>query len=372
MRRINDAGTTVFLTTQYLEEADQLCDRLAIIDKGRIVAAGTPAELKSAMGHDVVRIDVADADVAAARDAVAKLAGLQQVVEEGSALALYVDNGAAAIPDLVRLLDKAKVVVERDLGVAAQPGRRVPQGDRPPPRRRRRDRRGGRGMRSLRLLTRRAVQNTLRNPEATFPLLFIPVFFLLVNVGQLGEEFDGAPFLHGQGYVGFQLPVSLLFAVIGISSGLAIVFEIENGYFDKLLVAPIPRLAILGGWLGADFLRNLVTATAVLVIGIAFGVRMESGSSEDSCSSCSARLRRRVRRERGAHRAAQPQRADRQRDVVPVLPAALPSPTTVPRENMQGWMEVASKVNPVTYVIEGVPRSSSKAGSPPRSRRVSP
>jgi ABC-2 type transport system ATP-binding protein len=49
LRRINDQGTTVFLTTQYLEEADQLCDRLAIIDAGLIVAEGTPAELKAAL-----------------------------------------------------------------------------------------------------------------------------------------------------------------------------------------------------------------------------------------------------------------------------------------------------------------------------------
>jgi ABC-2 type transport system ATP-binding protein len=47
VRRINDRGTTVFLTTQYLEEADQLCDRIAIIDGGRIVCEGTPAELKA-------------------------------------------------------------------------------------------------------------------------------------------------------------------------------------------------------------------------------------------------------------------------------------------------------------------------------------
>ena len=47
VRRINKRGTTVFLTTQYLEEADQLCDRLAIIDGGRIVREGTPAQLKA-------------------------------------------------------------------------------------------------------------------------------------------------------------------------------------------------------------------------------------------------------------------------------------------------------------------------------------
>src|SRR3954447_12100612 len=54
VRRINAAGTTVFLTTQYMEEADQLCNRLAIIDAGEIVAEGTPEQLKAQMGHDVV------------------------------------------------------------------------------------------------------------------------------------------------------------------------------------------------------------------------------------------------------------------------------------------------------------------------------
>ena len=58
VRRINDGGATVFLTTQYLEEADKLCDRLAIIDDGRIVAEGTPEQLKADMGHDVVSVSL--------------------------------------------------------------------------------------------------------------------------------------------------------------------------------------------------------------------------------------------------------------------------------------------------------------------------
>ncbi|HEV2891562.1 MAG TPA: ATP-binding cassette domain-containing protein [Frankiaceae bacterium] len=107
VRRINDAGTTVFLTTQYLEEADQLCDRLAIIDRGRIVAEGTPDELKASMGHDVITVDVADADSAAAREALATLA--QRIVDDNGELALYVENGAECVPEVVRLLDRAGV-----------------------------------------------------------------------------------------------------------------------------------------------------------------------------------------------------------------------------------------------------------------------
>ncbi len=109
VKRINESGTTVFLTTQYLEEADQLCDRLAIIDHGQIVAAGTPEELKAAMGADVVTVAIREADHEAACRAVDGLKGLQQVVEERDALALYVDNGAQSVPELVRLLDAAGV-----------------------------------------------------------------------------------------------------------------------------------------------------------------------------------------------------------------------------------------------------------------------
>src|SRR5580700_1010178 len=64
VRRINANGTTVFLTTQYMEEADKLCDRLAIIDGGKIVAGGTPAELKAQMGKDVVSVSFENGDIA--------------------------------------------------------------------------------------------------------------------------------------------------------------------------------------------------------------------------------------------------------------------------------------------------------------------
>ncbi|WP_313693913.1 ABC transporter ATP-binding protein [Halorarum halobium] len=60
--RINDEGTTVFLTTQYLEEADHLCDRISVIRDGRIVASGSPAELKSRVGGDVLEVTLADPD----------------------------------------------------------------------------------------------------------------------------------------------------------------------------------------------------------------------------------------------------------------------------------------------------------------------
>ncbi len=128
------------------------------------------------------------------------------------------------------------------------------------------------------LLGRRAVREIARYPEATIPALFIPLFFLAVNIGQVSETFpDTTPFLNGQGYVAFQLPVSLMFAVATATSGLALVTEIDNGYFDKLLAAPIRRSSIIFGRLTADLVRGLLGSTVVLFAGLAFGAHMASG-----------------------------------------------------------------------------------------------
>ena len=133
-------------------------------------------------------------------------------------------------------------------------------------------------MSEILLLGRRAVREIARYPEATIPTLFIPLFFLAVNIGQVSETFPSTtPFLNGQGYVAFQLPVSLVFATATAASGLALVTEIDLGYFDKLLVAPIRRSSLILGRLMADLVRGLIASTFVLVAGIALGARIETG-----------------------------------------------------------------------------------------------
>ena len=109
VREINEGGTTVFLTTQYLEEADELCDRLAIIDDGGIVARGSPGELKAEIGADVVSIDLDGADPEGTRAALAGLDGLERIVDGQGSLALFVDDGAGSIVEIVRRLDAAAI-----------------------------------------------------------------------------------------------------------------------------------------------------------------------------------------------------------------------------------------------------------------------
>lgn len=133
-------------------------------------------------------------------------------------------------------------------------------------------------MTEVMLLGRRAVREVIRYPEATIPVLFIPLFFLAVNIGQVSETFPSTTdFLEGQGYAAFQLPVSLMFAVATATTGLALVTEIDNGYFDKLLVAPIRRTSLIIGRLGADLVRGIAGSFVVLLAGIAFGVHIEAG-----------------------------------------------------------------------------------------------
>jgi ABC-2 type transport system ATP-binding protein len=106
VRRLRDSGTTVFLTTHYLEEADALCDRLAIIDHGRIVAEGTAGELKRAVAGDVLTIGVNGSS-----ELVASLLGGQSFVREAGVsdglVRVYVDDGEASLPLVLRLLDGA-------------------------------------------------------------------------------------------------------------------------------------------------------------------------------------------------------------------------------------------------------------------------
>jgi ABC-2 type transport system ATP-binding protein len=116
--RINAAGTTMFLTTHYMEEADRLCRRLAIVDEGRIVVDGAPADLKRAVGADRIEVTVASGSgVAADRIAAAGpgslgIDGISEVERSTSGLSISVADAHAAIPPILRRLDAAGLVVE--------------------------------------------------------------------------------------------------------------------------------------------------------------------------------------------------------------------------------------------------------------------
>jgi len=106
VRRLRGEGMTIFMTTHYLEEADALCDRLAIIDHGRIVAEGTPDELKREIAGDVVTLSMLD-NQQAASELLGSQPFVRELGREDEAIRLYVDRGETAMPLILRLLDGA-------------------------------------------------------------------------------------------------------------------------------------------------------------------------------------------------------------------------------------------------------------------------
>jgi ABC-2 type transport system permease protein len=128
-------------------------------------------------------------------------------------------------------------------------------------------------------LGQRALREALRTPEALVPTLFIPLFFLVVNVGQAGKIFPSASteFLKGQGYGAFQLPSSLLLAGSFGTAALFLVEDIEGGYFDKLRATPVARTSIVLGRLVAELVKGVLIATAIVVLALIFGITIASG-----------------------------------------------------------------------------------------------
>jgi ABC-2 type transport system ATP-binding protein len=104
-------GVTVFLTTHYLEEADHLADRLAIIDQGRIVAEGTPTSLKASIGSGVVTVATKRERLVDARTVLGELEGLSELRVDDTGLTLFVNDGNGVVANVVRMLDSAGIPV---------------------------------------------------------------------------------------------------------------------------------------------------------------------------------------------------------------------------------------------------------------------
>ncbi len=110
VRRLNHEGTTVMLTTQYLEEADQLADRIAIIDKGTIVREGRPSELKAGVGFPTLLVNVPKDQMDTARTVLLGFGDLRPTAE--GTLGVGLRGGATVVTDVVRALDDAHVRVQ--------------------------------------------------------------------------------------------------------------------------------------------------------------------------------------------------------------------------------------------------------------------
>jgi ABC-2 type transport system permease protein len=207
------------------------------------------------------------------------------------------------------------------------------------------------------LLGQRALREGWRTPDALLPTLFIPVFFLVVNVGQVAKIFPSSSteFLHGQGYGAFQLPSSLLLAASFGTAALFLVEDIEGGYFDKLRAAPVSRTAIVLGRLIAESVKGVLIATALVVLGLAFGISIASGpigfillvGLTALWSVVFVGFMQLVAlKTRSA--------AATNSTGLVFFPLLFLTPNFVPRDLLTRPMEIAATLNPVTYVMEAL------------------
>ncbi|MBI4339243.1 MAG: ABC transporter permease [Chloroflexi bacterium] len=120
----------------------------------------------------------------------------------------------------------------------------------------------------------RALRSLPRDPEAVIPALVFPIMFFVMNVGALQKMAESIP---GMDYKAFQLPVAILFAVTGNSRAITVVTDIQHGYFDRLSITPVNRLALLLGLMVADLAMAATLTVPVVLMGFLVGVRFESG-----------------------------------------------------------------------------------------------
>lgn len=104
-----DEHITIFLTTQYMEEADRLCKNLAIIDSGKIVASGTPGELKQQVGADTITVMVAPELKEKARDIMKGMGSIREVIDSDGGITAYASEAGSIIADIVRAFDEKRV-----------------------------------------------------------------------------------------------------------------------------------------------------------------------------------------------------------------------------------------------------------------------
>ncbi len=207
------------------------------------------------------------------------------------------------------------------------------------------------------LLTRRNLVNIFRTPEALIPPIAISVFFLVIYQSTLGTAAGFIPGLSGKGYLGFILPLSIVSSSLA-GAGIAaqnLVKDLENGYFDKLLLTPISRTAVVLGPILAGSLVLGLQALIVVGVGLLLGLDPATGlpgllavvglsvllGTGFAGFTVSAAL--------GTGSAAATQSAG-----FLFFPLTFLTASFVPLELLGGWLKTAAMFNPITYVLGGM------------------
>jgi len=198
----------------------------------------------------------------------------------------------------------------------------------------------------------RAIRRIPRVPEEVIPALVVPVFFFVVNIGSLQKLAERGT---GIDFKAFQLPVAIVFAVTGVSRASDLVTDIQGGYFDRLLLTPVRRLALLLGLMVADFVLVVALTVPVLIMGFVVGVRFRSGPAGIVLFMVLSGIWGLVftgfpyaialkTGNPGAVAAS----------FILFFPFAFLTTSFLPRAALTGWLSAIATYNPVTYLLAGL------------------
>jgi ABC transporter DrrB family efflux protein len=402
VRELRREGTTLLLTTQYLEEADQLADRIAVIDRGKVIAEGTGNELKDRVGGQILEVELLS--VGQRDRAQAVLAGVgcgdPQPDERPDRLTLPAPrNGLQLVEEAAAGLRQAQIGVS-DIGLrrptlddvflqltGAPPSE---DGGGPSPRTRRRPRpqqpaphvsAPRRPVLRLRrpppqdvrsaitdtaVVTGRNLRHFIRQPDLLIFSTIQPVLFVLLFVYVFGGAV-GRSLPHGIAYVDFLLPgifvQSVTFGASQTAVGLS--EDLQRGVVDRFRSMPMARSAVLAGRTVADLVRNILIIGLMIAVGYAVGFRFHGGvTGAVGCIAVVAAFGFALSwifafvglTVRGAE-------AAQTAGFVVIFPLVFASSVFVPVSTMPHWLQAFAKINPVTVTADAA-RSLALFGTP--------
>jgi ABC transporter DrrB family efflux protein len=379
VRELADEGTTVVLTTQYLEEADALADRIVVIDHGRVVAEGTGDELKDRAGGATVQVRLARREdrerALAVLGAGAHVDGREDTLvlpaqEEGIALvgraAEALRGEGVAVTDLalrrptldeVFLQITGRTPSETEGTVPSVPGETV--GTVPSVPRRARTALSWRafvwGLSDCGVVARRNLRHVVRQPQLLLFSTVQPVMFVLLFAFVFGGTVEGA-LPGGVEYVAYLLPGILVhstaFRATLTASGLA--EDLERGVVDRFRSMPMARAAVLVGRTLADLVRNVLILALMITVGVLIGFRFGQGVLGAvgmvavvalfgfALSWVFALLALTIKGQEAVQSAS----------FIGVFPLVFASSVFVPVATMPAWLEAFAAHTPITYTAD--------------------
>jgi ABC transporter DrrB family efflux protein len=397
-------GTTVLLTTQYLEEADHLAHRIALMDRGRIVAEGTSKDLKAQLGGDVLEVQLeSPEELGSALSALSGMADVRTIDAEDRRIALPAPDGVATLRTVLDQLDRAEIHVD-DIGIrhpslddvflsltgrsatedrlgSPEPSEGEPassigvsaieaaadrsngvSGDavadqphqRPTPSSPA-TRRGpsSSAVRDTLVIVKRNLRRIRRTPRLLLVSSIQPVLFVLA----FRYVFGGSLRIPHESYIDYLLPGAFVTGTLmGATTAVAMATDLAGGMVERFRSLPIARSAVLAGRCVADLMRSTLVVAIVLVVGLILGFRFHNEALPAVGAFALvlaagfafiwlyALIGLLVKDPESAQLAG----------LLAMMPFVFGSSAFVRVENMPGWMQVFARNQPVSVTVDAV------------------